>query len=330
MGSFAFSLGSIPVRIHGVFVLTALLLGAGKGTSPLSIAIWAAIVLISVMVHELGHAGVGIAFGLRPQIDLHGMGGTTSWLIDPSDANVTRERLSAWRSMFVSFAGPLAGLILGVIVVLCERGVPNPSPLVKQAFEDAKWVNIGWSIFNLLPMLPLDGGNILASFVRGITGGRGQIAVRYWSIGIAVLLGALGLKLQALVLVALAAVFVMQNMRGLSLVKRLAAEEPLKDLVAQGKQAVDNRDGRSAIVMGETVVREAVTLEMRREGLMLLAYGRLLEGQWAHLMQLLEAGRVEFGASELARFEATVRELGRTEDADQIRGWVNAAAGFKS
>jgi uncharacterized protein YqgV (UPF0045/DUF77 family) len=106
-------------------------------------------------------------------------------------------------------------------------------------------------------------------------------------------------------------------------------QKSLRETVARGRQAVEQRDGRTAITAGESVVREAVTMEMRREGLMLLAYGRLLEGHWAQLMQLLDAAKVEFGASELSRFEQTVRELGRSDDADQIREWVNLTSGFQ-
>jgi Zn-dependent protease len=319
-------------------LLTAVLLGLSSNAGPVSVAIFGLIVVVSVMVHELGHALVGMAFGLRPQIDLHGMGGTTSWLLDPSAAQETREKLSPLRSVLVSLAGPGFGLLLGVLVVAVDRFLPTKPQIVQTAIADAKWVNIGWSIFNLLPILPLDGGNILASTVRGImghgrsevrAGARGQIGVRYWSIGLAIALGLLALRAGAIMAVGLSAIFVMQNLRGIALLRRLAGEAPLHDAVAKGKEAVGERDGRRAISYGEAIVREAVTMEMRREGLMLLAYGRLLEGQWAQLMQLLDDAKVEFGAGELSRFEATVRDLGRTEDADQIRQWVYLAAGFK-
>jgi Zn-dependent protease len=341
MGSFSFRLGSIPVRVQGPFLLMTVMLGLLANKSPLSVAIFVAIFLLSVMVHELGHAFTGMAFGLRPQIDLHGIGGTTSWLVDPGAAQETRQRLSPTRSILVSLAGPCSGLLLGALVVAADRLLPAKSPLLQGAVDQAKAINIVLNIFNLLPILPLDGGNVLASAVRGITsrsnaqdngrtGVRGQIGVRYWSIALALLLGVVGLRAQFYVAVGLAVVFVVQNLRGIALLRRLEGEAPLHDAVTKGKEAVDARDGRRAISYGETIVREAITMEMRREGLMLLAYGRLLEGQWAQLMQLLGDAKVEFGAGELSRFETTVRDLGRTEDADQIRAWVYQAAGFKT
>jgi Zn-dependent protease len=310
-------------------LLTALLLGLSANAGTSSVPIFGVIVLVSVLVHELGHAMVGKAFGLRPQIDLHGMGGTTSWIVDPSDAQQARERLSPLRSVLVSVAGPFSGFLLGAVFFGIDRLLPAKPALMQAAFEYGQGVNVVWSVFNLLPILPLDGGNVLASTLRGLTKGRGQIAVRYWSIGLSVVLGLFALKARAIVLMGLAAIFVLQNVRSIALLRRLEGEAPLHTAVAKGKDAVDARDGRLAISYGETIVRDAVTMEMRREGLMLLAYGRLLEGQWAHLMQLLDAAKAEFGAGELSRFESAVRDLGRTEDADQIRQWVYITAGFK-
>jgi Zn-dependent protease len=345
MGSFSFRLGSIPVRIQGLFLLTAVLLGLTANAGPISVPLLAIVVVASTLVHELGHALVGMAYGLRPQIDLHGMGGTTSWLVDPSAAQDVRERLSPFRSVVVSLAGPCFGLLLAGLAYAVDHGFRTKPALLHNVLEHAVVWNVVWSVFNLLPILPLDGGNVLASTVRGLTSlgsapkpgepvhtaarNRGQIGVRYWSIGLAVVLGLLALRGGALVLAVISALFVMQNVRGIALLRRLEGEAPLHDAVAKGKDAVNARDGRLAISYGEAIVRDAVTMEMRREGLMLLAYGRLLEGHWAQLMQLLGDAKVEFGAGELARFETAVRDLGRPEDAEQIRHWAYQTAGFK-
>jgi stage IV sporulation protein FB len=330
MSALYFRLGSIPVRIHGIFLITALLLSAMDGASVPGIAIRMVIILASVLFHELGHALSGMVFGLRPQIELHGMGGTTSWIVDPANIGETRERLSPWRSIVVSFSGPFFGFILGGAVYFGQRYLPHDNLLVDRAVKSALWINLGWSVFNLFPILPLDGGNILASVFRWVTGGKGQFAARYVSIVLAVVLAGLMLWQRQLWTGMLALSFIVQNVRGLTLMRRLSSEEPLKDSVELGKQAIDARDGRAAIGFGETIVRGAVTMEMRREGIKLIAYGQLLEGHWAQLMQLLDAAKVELGASELARFEETVRELGRPDDAAQIHEWVNLTAGFKA
>ena len=148
----AFHLGRIPVRIHPAFFLVALFLGASGDLA--GIASWVAIVFVSVLLHELGHATAGLAFGLSPEIDLHGMGGTTSW--------AAARPLASGKRVVVSLAGPLAGLVVGAIVyALARAGVSPPGPGWDGALGRILYVNVGWGILNLLPMLPLDGGNVL-------------------------------------------------------------------------------------------------------------------------------------------------------------------------
>src|SRR5271170_2627536 len=95
-----FRLGPIPVEVHRSHVLTAAFFGvlwlsggiSGRwpgrvlasgdslvrlSTSVAVVAIWVAIVFVSVLVHELGHALVSLAFHYRPSIQLVGLGGLT-------------------------------------------------------------------------------------------------------------------------------------------------------------------------------------------------------------------------------------------------------------
>ncbi len=51
------------------------------------------------------------------------------------------------------------------------------------------WINVGWSVLNLLPILPLDGGNVTLSLLDLATKGRGRRPAEIISI---VAAGALG------------------------------------------------------------------------------------------------------------------------------------------
>jgi Zn-dependent protease len=204
----SFRLGRVPVRIHPLFFIVAAILGASGG-SLLLILSWIGIVFVSVMLHELGHAGMGMAFGLDPVIDLHGMGGTTSW--------TTRKRLSPAQRIAISLAGPFAGLAAGgVVYALASLGVVPASAVWAELVHQWLWVNVGWGIFNLLPILPLDGGNVLYQALDARTPGSGERPARIASIVVAIAIALVAWKMQAgLYVVVLVASFAALNYRGL-------------------------------------------------------------------------------------------------------------------
>jgi hypothetical protein len=79
----------------------------------------------------------------------------------------------------VSFAGPLAGFALGGLVWVLSEALPmrQAGGLMGQAVRQLLWANVGWGLFNLLPLQPLDGGHLLASAVRARAGYRHERAL---------------------------------------------------------------------------------------------------------------------------------------------------------
>jgi stage IV sporulation protein FB len=179
-----FRLGSIPVKIHFSFFLTAVIL-SGTSRELAGVAQWTGVIFVSVMLHELGHALMGRIFGLSPRIDLHGMGGTTSW-------TAARGALTPMKSILISVAGPGVGIVLGAIIfaLLVMRVVPA-DPLAQSIANDLVYVNAGWGFVNLLPVLPMDGGNVLFAVLNAATKGNGERPTRIVSMAIAVIGGAL-------------------------------------------------------------------------------------------------------------------------------------------
>ncbi|MBW2454665.1 MAG: site-2 protease family protein [Deltaproteobacteria bacterium] len=162
-----FKLFGIPVEIQMSFWLIAVLLDIDtvlRGQHKFLILVWVAVVFLSIMVHELGHAIAMMRHGMRPEITFHMLGGLTS-------AHGI-QRLTRPQRIFVSFAGPLAGFVLAGIVFAITLAVPSlvaPVPeaaskatlVIQTAVVQLLWVNFGWGIINLIPVLPLDGGHIL-------------------------------------------------------------------------------------------------------------------------------------------------------------------------
>jgi stage IV sporulation protein FB len=169
-----------PVRVEPTFFLTvavALLFQLADGGPVILAFTWGAVVFVSVLVHELGHAlaarGLNVAVGT---ISLHALGG-----------QVETGRTTPGRSLVVSLAGPGAGFVLGAATYAVLPWLAA-TDLGASIAADLLWVNVGWSLFNLLPMYPLDGGNALRSGLS--LGLRERQAWRITS-GVGVLLGGL-------------------------------------------------------------------------------------------------------------------------------------------
>jgi Zn-dependent protease len=267
----SFRLGKIPVRIHPSFLLVAVVFGLGGGRDLGILLAWVAIVFVSVMLHELGHATMGLAFGLAPSIELHGMGGTTSWA---SGATLTTAQRIA-----ISVAGPGAGFVVAAIVryALGPHLFP-PTPLGTFAYDNLLFVNFGWGIFNLLPMLPLDGGNAMTQILGAFTGGRGERPARIVSIVVASLAVLLALLLQNWWVGILAVWFISMNVRGLPDAAARDHDAPLKPALEQAYGALHAKDGARVLALARPVALTSRTAPVRAEALQLVAFGYLLEG----------------------------------------------------
>lgn len=156
-----FRILGIPVDVQPWFLVVTGV-SALQLRSPALVLIWMAIVTASVLWHELGHALTMRRFGYAPRIELHAMGGLARW---PPGANP-----SARQALIVTVAGPFAGLLLGAIVWFLARGAAPLPYLARIAIDWIVWVNVAWSLFNLLPLLPLDGGNLLDHLSEHISG----------------------------------------------------------------------------------------------------------------------------------------------------------------
>jgi stage IV sporulation protein FB len=152
-----FSLFGIPVGVDWFFWLVVFLLGGGFSVQTPDawgrVIVWMLVVFVSIIVHELGHALAGRHYGSQPAIKLHGFGGLTFF---------PNARFNRLQSIYVSAAGPLAGLALGAVVLFLFFLIrPDPGSLAAVAVTYGLYVNFFWTFVNLLPIQPLDGGQIL-------------------------------------------------------------------------------------------------------------------------------------------------------------------------
>jgi stage IV sporulation protein FB len=161
-----FRLFGIPVRVHPFFWLMALILGLGGNPRPELVLLWVLVVFVSIIVHEMGHALTQRYFGGHPWITLYGFGGLASC----NDCD-----RSPRAQLLILFAGPVAGFLFAgvVVLVLTALGrlvgfeldwIPVRWELFGSFLDYAVayllLVNILWGLLNLLPVYPLDGGQI--------------------------------------------------------------------------------------------------------------------------------------------------------------------------
>lgn len=178
---FRFSLFGIPVRVEPWFWLVMVLIGGGIGARTreeiLGVALFALAGFLSVLTHELGHALAGRLFGARSSITLHAMGG----LAEFPGAWFTRGQ-----SFVVTFAGPAVQILLGVAVFLAIPDLGRLQSLAGHFWWALAWISVVWAVLNLVPVLPLDGGQMLHAVL-----GPQRVRVTLWvSILCAVGLGA--------------------------------------------------------------------------------------------------------------------------------------------
>jgi stage IV sporulation protein FB len=178
-----FSLLGIPVRIHPLFWIMSAALGWGGNQTPFGhVLIWIACVFVSILVHEFGHGLTAENLCRRKaSVVLYLMGGLCVY----DDDN-----RHPWRRAAVLAMGPGAGFILGGLVLALELSVlgiaefwpvgwihlrepPSwfthlPEWLSQSVFlagHDLLFINLLWGLFNLLPIYPLDGGQLANVFL---------------------------------------------------------------------------------------------------------------------------------------------------------------------
>ena len=195
----------------------------------LMVLLWIIVLFVSILVHELGHALTSRKMtGVTPSIKLWGMGG----LAYPNT------QLTQKQSFWVTWAGPLAGLgFFGLIVLTCcaiygfaigtdltmillfpsretYTVLAKMNDPVLYMLKDLLRVNFWWSLMNLLPVFPLDGGQIYASIERS--------PKKVWTVGMvtgALVAVAALLFLQQLFITILFGYFAFQNYKRLDHLK---------------------------------------------------------------------------------------------------------------
>lgn len=151
-----------------------------------SVLVVLAVILFSMVLHELAHGWVAYSLGddtakndgrltLNPLKHLDPVlsiampllllvtGGPVFGGAKPVPVNSSRLKHGAWGMALVAIAGPLTNFVIafGAFLIGHFTGGLYDGGLVGQIFTQLVMVNLGFGVFNLFPVPPLDGSRVL-------------------------------------------------------------------------------------------------------------------------------------------------------------------------
>jgi stage IV sporulation protein FB len=175
------SVGKTSIDVDGTFLLIIGLFVLNFYDPRVGIKyalLWIPVIFVSVLLHELAHAGTIALFGHGgSQIVLGGMGGLT----------MNERRGRPWQEVLISLAGPFSSFLLAWLTAFIAGRYPGVrgDPMVAALIPLMYTANIWWGIFNLAPISPLDGGQAVRNFLRIFLREKFAFVIAVW-IGIVV------------------------------------------------------------------------------------------------------------------------------------------------
>lgn len=213
--------GKIPITIRPLFWLIAAFIGWMVSFTLTKTLVAVFVILFSVLFHEFGHALTGILFGQKVRIELAAFGGFTY-----------REgrKLKLWEEFLVVLNGPVAGFLLFVVAHIILTNFAIENAILKFALEFTRLANLFWTVINLVPVLPLDGGHLLSIVLEAIFGFRGIKMAIFIGLFISVTISIFFFVIGAFLVGALFLILTFESFRSLRYYKLLTEKDRDSDL----------------------------------------------------------------------------------------------------
>lgn len=284
----------INIKI-GFVVLCILIAGLYSNTSSQFFS-WVMVVFFSVLIHEAGHAIAAQLCGKSTLIELSFLGGTTYF---------RPEGLKKWQLFLIALSGPVFGFLLFLFSSFILEHTAESSSFY-YGFKIASIVNFFWTIFNLLPILPLDGGQLLRILFEALFKNKGLLISGISSVVFSLALAVIGFIFGQYFIGSLLFLFAFQNFELIRQARFLTSADKNQDLKQHLQEAmflVESGQGQAALAILTKLEQEAkegmifnqalgihaVILRMNKDykGVyeLLKPYPKLYENQMAQLMQ---------------------------------------------
>ena len=243
--------------------------------------IWVFVIFISVLFHEFGHALTAAFFGQKPRIELVALGGLTYH---------DGQKLPFWKQFFIVFNGPLFGFFLFIIAALLLQIPSLAQGLSGSILTLTRWVNLFWTAVNLLPVMPLDGGQLLRVVLEKTCGLKGLRYALIVSMVIATLISLAFFLYQAFIIGALFSLLAFQSYDTFRRTRHFSEpdrNESLKDLLADAEQKMQSGQKESALTLLEKVRAQSKKGMIYSLATQYVAFLKYETGEVAQAYQLL-------------------------------------------
>ena len=117
--------------------------------------------MILALIHECGHLICGLCLGLKPgniKITPVGIQILFKNYIQDYNTKIQKGNEVCIKKIAIAFAGPLVNIFIAIIAFFMPQNIAISK-------ETLIYTNLMLTIFNLLPIYPLDGGRILKEIV---------------------------------------------------------------------------------------------------------------------------------------------------------------------
>jgi len=289
-----FKLFGFPVQVHPLFWLVALLLFSGAGVGFTTLLIYAGVVLVSILSHELGHALAARKAGQDPEISIHAFGGLTRW--------VPNRPLSRWRLVGITLAGPAAGLLLATLGFVALRYLPGPTGNnaalgnVRGILVVVFQVNLVWSLVNLLPVLPFDGGQVMS---HALGPNRRQLSATLSAVFGVIIALVFWFRFKWPLAAIMFGISGIMEYRAMERARRAAlaiTPEQIERAISQAGSALESGDAGRALQLVHMVGALPATPDQQRRAMEIGAWSALALGDHAearHALRVLAPGPVD-------------------------------------